>query len=634
MKKLFISLLFTISLLSVRAAETDFLLSTLLIPDSLKQDALAVVRENHISFEYETLQKGTFTEKKVITVLKEKGKEYAHFSYSGDKYRTLTDFSGKIYDAMGNLIGKIKKSDVRSTQWSEYLGSDDLDYYYICEPSSYPFTVVYEYTVNFKNGILTFPPFVPQSSYEVSVQNASYTLKVPQNTKILYKEINIAKNEKSTVKDLDYYTWQIKNKKAVESEVFMPNFNLYLPIVYARPQNFIYDDVPGEITDWNSLGKWEWQLLNGRQVLTDATITKIKELTSSLPTDRDKVKVLYDYLGRTTHYQNISLGIGGYQPMAAAEVCKIGFGDCKGLTNYLRSMLQSIGINSHYTIIQASETNKNIFEDYANFNQFNHIILQVPLQNETIWLECTNPEVPFGFIHNNIAGHQALIVDESGGKLTRLPDYPDSVNIDKNLVEINILSDGKAIAKTTNSFSVKQYDDYQYFIKLKNSEQIDKVRSYIHVPSASVTNFAIVEDKSSLPTLSVKFDWETPLFGNKTGARLFIPVNPLRKLTIKLTKNKRKFDIVFEDGSVDNDTIIINIPDNYEVEGLPSAISYTCSFGSYKSNVTVSGSKILVSQQYKINSGYWKADKYQELLDLFDKVNSGYSGKIILKSKI
>ncbi|VBB43389.1 Transglutaminase Domain-Containing Protein [uncultured Paludibacter sp.] len=633
MKRTFIFSIFIITSLSVFCKEVELLYNVLLIPDSLTKNAFAVVRENDIKFEYETLKKGTYTEKEVITVLKERGKSYANFHYPGDKYRTLADFSGKIYDAMGNLVSKIKKSDVQSTQWSQYLASDDLNYFYTCEPSSYPFTVVYEYTVDFKNGILSFPPFFPQRSSDISVQSANYTLVVPQNTKIISKNFNIAPFEKSTNKNSDSYSWKVKNLKAIEDEPYMPHADSFLPLVYMRPQNFIYDDVAGEITDWNSMGKWESSLLNGRQVLTDATKAKIKELTARASTDKEKVKILYDYLGQTTHYQNISLGIGGYQPMPAAEVCKVGFGDCKGLTNYLRAMLQSIGIKSYYTTIRMSEELKNVYTDFANFNQFNHIILQVPLQDETLWLECTNPEVPFGFIHNGIAGHQALVETENGGNLVRLPDYPDSLNVDKNIAEIKLSADGKAEVKTTNTFYVKKYDDYSYFTKLKHSEQIDLTRKFINLPTANISNVSYTEDKSALPSISVLFDWSTPLYGNKTGTRLFIPVNPLRKSNEKLKKNKRIFDIEIMNGYVNEDSLLVEIPDNFEIEGMPSPVNYTCPFGSFSSKVNISGNKINIYQKFTLNHGYWKAEKYQSLLDLFDKVSAGYKSKIILKSK-
>lgn len=633
MKKIGYSILFVIFFLPAYCAENEPLLNVIFIPDSLKKDAYAVVRERNIVFDYETLEKGTYTEKKTITILNEKGKEYADFEYPGDKYRVLSDFSGKIYDAAGNLVRKIKKSEVQSSEWSPYLSTGDVHYFFDCSPPSYPFTVEYEFSVNFKNGVFSFPSFMPQFSSVMSVQSANYKLNVPQNTKITQKELNISPGEKSTVKSTDSYTWKVKNLKAIDAELFMPDLYNLFPIVYVRPVKFIYDDVPGEITDWNSMAVWENKLLTGRQTLSDATKNKIKELTSSATTDKEKVKILYDYLGKNTRYQNISLGIGGYQPMPASEVSKVGFGDCKGLTNYLRAMLMAVDIKANYTSIEATEDRKNIFEDFANFNQFNHVILQVPLPNDTLWLECTNPELPFGFIHNNIAGHQAVVDLENEGKIVRLPDYPDSLNLDKNVSLITLYEDGKAQAKATNISNVKVYNDFSYFTKLKNSEQVDKVRKFIYLPSATVSNITFKEDKSALPSLSVTFDWSTSQYGNKTGSRLFIPVNPLRKFDVKLKKNKRKFDIEMLDGNVDEDSLVINIPENYEIEAMPAPVNFKNTFGSFISNISITGSKIVIHQVCAQNSGYWKAEKYQELLDLIDKVNAGYNGKIILKSK-
>lgn len=633
MNRLIIFLILSISTIFVYCKEIEIQYNVSLIPDSLLKNSFAVVRENDEKFEFETLQKGTYTEKIVITILKEQGKSNADFHYPGDKYRTLADFSCKIYDAVGNLITKAKKSDVHSSQWSQYLATDDLHYFYNCDAPSYPFTVVYEYSINFKNGILSFPPFAPQRNSNISVQNANYTLIVPQNTKIITKEFNIKTGEKNTVKNSDTYTWSVKNIVAIEDEPFMPEMDKFIPIVFCRPQNFVYDDVEGEITDWKSLGKWEKNLLSNRQTLNDATKEKIKSLTANVTNEKEKVKLLYDYLGETTHYQNISLGIGGLQPMPAAEVCKIGFGDCKGLSNYLRAMLEVIGIKSNFTVIKMDENSKNVYEDYAGFNQFNHAILQVPLKNETLWLECTNPEVPFGYIHNGIAGHQALIITEDGGNLVRLPDYPDSLNVDKNISEIKLSADGACKAMSKNISYVKIYDDFRYFTKLEHSKQIDATRKFINIPSANVTEVSYKENKSFLPNIWVNFTWDTPLLGNKTGTRFFVPINPLRKSNGNIKKNKRIYDIENVDGSVDIDSITLIIPENMEVEGIPTPINYKNTFGSFISNVIHEGNKIYVYQKFTQNHGYWKAEKYPELLELFEKTNAGYKSKIILRSK-
>ncbi len=44
-------------------------------------------------------------------------------------------------------------------------------------------------------------------------------------------------------------------------------------------------------------------------------------------------------------------GIGGWKPMLVEDVRKKGYGDCKALTNYMRTLLQAAGIKSYYCII-------------------------------------------------------------------------------------------------------------------------------------------------------------------------------------------------------------------------------------------------------------------------------------------
>ena len=53
----------------------------------------------------------------------------------------------------------------------------------------------------------------------------------------------------------------------------------------------------------------------------------------------DKVKKIYQYMQNKTRYVNVSIGIGGWMPMSPEEVRKKGYGDCKGLTNYMKTML-------------------------------------------------------------------------------------------------------------------------------------------------------------------------------------------------------------------------------------------------------------------------------------------------------
>ena len=85
-----------------------------------------------------------------------------------------------------------------------------------------------------------------------------------------------------------------------------------------------------------------------------------------------------------TRYVSIQLGIGGYQPFEASVVDKTGYGDCKALSNYMLSMLETIGIKGHYALIMAGQNSPELEEDFPS-SQFNHAIVAVPNGADTLW---------------------------------------------------------------------------------------------------------------------------------------------------------------------------------------------------------------------------------------------------------
>jgi hypothetical protein len=604
------------------------------IPDSLKKNAYAVVRFSYIEFDYKSISSATEKHSIAVTIFDKKGSDAASFRCSGDKFEKLTDFSGQLYDAEGKILRKYKMSDISSTEYSSELASDAR--YYGMEPDlpSLPVTILYEYETSIKNGILVFPLFYPQDDYNLSVEKASFKLIMPDKTEILSKAINMSSEpEIMSNKGIMIQTWKVQNLKAIDSEKFSPSLSSMTPKFYSNPKKFEYDNVPGEISSWETMGKWQFDLNKERDILTPAAKSKIIELTKEAKSDKEKVHILYDYLGKTTRYVSIQLGIGGLQPMLASEVCRTGFGDCKGLSNYLKAMLEVVGIPSNYTVICLDQNKKSLFKDYANFYQTNHVILQVPLPNDTLWLECTNPRVPFGFTHNGISGHDALVNVEAGGKLYHLPDYPDSLNIEKNVANVVLNEDGSAKVNMQKKCLVKIYDNYDWFPLAKSNEQADNLREDIKLPSVTMGSVAVREDKSQLPGLYIDYSWNTPLFGSKTGNRLFVPTNPFRNSYDGLKKSKRVLDIHISAGYKDIDSIFVVVPDGFEIESLPASTSVKTEFGTFSSNINSLAKGILIQHSLLIPSGDYKATAYPDFVAFFEKVNSHYKSKIILRKK-
>jgi hypothetical protein len=210
-----------------------------------------------------------------------------------------------------------------------------------------------------------------------------------------------------------------------------------------------------------------------------------------------------------------------------------------------------------------------LFKDFPNFSQLDHVILQVPLKEKTLWLECTNPDYPLGYVHSNIAGHEAVLIKETGGEVLRLPAYKDSLNTESHTATISLTEEGSAMAKVIRTSNLIQYEQISEITKLPPVKQIDYLREDIQLPQARVNNVTYKEDKSAKPSIVVNYNVNCEKYGNKTGNRLFVPINIFRRGPSKLANKKRIHPIYINYGYLDSDTITLEIPKNYTVESLP-----------------------------------------------------------------
>lgn len=619
------------------AAKPDPALLVSLIPDSLKTNAYAVLRSQIVEFDMESETSAVQNVTQTITVLDKKGNDMAGFRYPADKFRRLKSFSAKLFDANGNQLEKYKLSDVKATEWSDaYTLAQDVSYHYFdCASPVYPYTIKYEYSIEYKNGIIVFPGFFPQDSYNFSVQNAEYRLHLPEGCEYQNKTHNLTSEpQKSSDPKDKTLLWKVANLKALEHESYAGQITEIAPLMFIRPVSFSYDGVKGRISDWNDMGVWIYSLLKSRDELPEDAKNKIRDLVKDAKTDREKVKILYDHLGNTTRYVSIQLGIGGYQPMSAAEVCKTGFGDCKALTNYMKAMLSVAGIPSVYTAIRLDAANKTIYPDFANFNQMNHVVLQVPLPGDTLWLECTNPRTPFGFVHNGISGHDALLITENGGRIVRTTGYADRQNLESYNAVVKLTAEGSAKVTTQKSCRYRIFDMYDDFSTTKPAEQNDLLREGIKLAHATVSGINFREEKTADPVLDINFVWDTNNYGTRTGTRLFVPVNPFRNGFSNLKKNNRTRNIKIYNGYYDADTIELQIPEGYEIESVPANVQLETEFGTYELKLDINAGRILVNNQMFIKAGDWDVSLYPSFVEFLTKVTDFYSSKIVLRKKV
>lgn len=603
-----------------------FILLTILLPISAQK---AVVEDYSTDIICDKLTHAVMHFKKTTTILHESASDFGFFSCTCSKSNQLISFKGQVTDASGNIIRKMKIKDLKKTEYSPYLAIDDYIMYLEYTPSSFPVTVTYEWELDCKDNLVEFPPFCPQTDYNVDVKRAAYHLAAPQELGVRYALKNISQpaevyKNKAGAQVISLEMTDIPRVKKIPYT--RPIYDR-VPIAYFAPSLFVYYETQGSLSNWKEFGMWQFGMLRGRDALPEDIRNEIHQLTDSLGDDRQKVEAIYNLLGKKTRYVAILFGIGGQCPASAIDVCSSGYGDCKGLTNFMRAMLQEVGITSNYTTI--STTNRQLLKDFASVGQMNHVILQVPMKNDTLWLECTNPQLPFGYVHGDIAGHDAIEVSRAGGRLVHIPAYPDSTNLARN--QIRLLLDGSGIADidVSSVFYNLRMESRIPVYKMGRDEQKKAILRMLYAPQAEIDKS---EFKMEGPVLSLDAHVRSKNYTTATGKRLFVPVCPIRRDTsIPAVDEERLEDFYIETGYCDEDEIIITLPEGSEIEATPSDVIINEPFASFYSVIKRKGSQIIINNRLLVKSGTYDKSSYSRFIEFMKKVNTAYGQKVVLK---
>lgn len=598
------------------------------IPEELLRDCDAVVRLSSTELVYVSPSAATERRQERITILNRAAAHKGYFACMVDKTRRLKSFSGTVTDGQGRIIRKLKRSELKYTEISTNL-ADDSGYYLLeIHVPTIPYTVTYAYEIDYRDGILAFPTFMPLSDRETSLERGEYKLIVPKDLPVAYKCQHCGEPRKSTEEGRDVYSWALERVPAVRHEPDAPPLIDRIPLVLSVPHDFRFEGTQGSMRDWASFGMWQAGLLRDRNLLPEALRAEVHRRTDSLASPREKVRALYEYMGETTRYVSIQLGIGGLQPMSAEEVFRTKFGDCKALSNYLRAMLRECGIEADYTLIHSRRPR--MHRDFASVNQADHVILRVPLPADTLWLECTNPDVPFGYIHTGIAGHDAVAITGGTGEFVTLPAYADTLNRILRHAEITVASDGSAKGHVTERFEAALFESAMAFAKTDARQKNDYLLKRLRIPTAKLDAIACSECKDALPGIEIEYGFSTPQYLNISGSRAFMPLFPFAKRGIFRGK-ERCCDIYRATGFLEIATVTIRLPENMRAEAMPPSGAYSAPTGDYSFQIDAQNGIVTARFRAVMHAGTYSRDESANYEKLLNAVATAFNANVVLK---
>lgn len=607
------------------------------IPEDMVQGMYAVVRESDFRFYIESKNQSSYYRRKVVTILNAKAKDEAEVVIFYDKQQRVENFKANVYDAQGNLIKKLKQSDIndQSAVSDASLFDDNRIKYADLGQATYPYTVEYEYTVNMRF-LYSIPGYISYRDDEISTQSESFSVIYPTGLKPRYKLFKIEEPKIAAMSDKrESMTWTFKNIKPVKFERLSPQSDKILPNIKLAPSEFEFEGYAGNMSTWEQYGDWQALLNKGRDVLPESTKQKVQELTKNLKTTEEKAKVLYNYLQNKTRYVSIQLGIGGWQPFPAQTVDQTGYGDCKALSNYMVALLKEAGVKGYYTTIMAGDNAPDVTADFPS-DQSNHIIVAVPNGKDTLWLECTSQSNPFGYLGHFTGDRKALMITETGGKLVHTTRYPGSQNLQTRYAEVDVTRTGDAKAKVRTIYSGLQYENgnLNFILDSQYDDQKKWIQRYTSIPNFDVTSFSMVDRKNKIPSATVKAELDLRRFATVSGKRIFLTPNLMNRSTFLPEKlEARKTNVVIKMAYTDIDTIRFRIPEGIYPEFMPPTSKITSRFGEYEATFSLDQDNLIYIRKLKINSGVFPAESYNELVEFYRNLNKADNTKMVFLSK-
>lgn len=615
------------------AQKQDFAVTK--IPKELLENADAVFRQDLMEIEINSIKNKTTRITNVWTVLNKQGEDLINNSIYYDNAIKINKAEVKIYNASGKEIKKYKKNEFRdrSSVSSGTLYSDARVLYVDYTPTSYPYTFEISYETSSKNTVY-LPSFSFLSGYRLSTEISEIIINYNhEEIKINALEEFLENYSISKQKKPGFIKYSAKNLKALKHEAYAPYFFEVAPKVKFYPENFTYAGIAGEAKTWTELGQWFYNnILKNRDKLSEETLQEVKQLVQGVEDPIERAKIVYEYVQNNTRYISVQVGIGGIQPITAAEVDRVKYGDCKGLSNYTKALLEAVGVNAYYTHIEAGNIQYSFNENYPSLAEGNHVILAIPDGDDYIFTDCTSQVHPFGFIGDFSDNRYAHVIKPDGGELVKTTAYLNEDNHESFAIKAALDKDGNLAASLDITSKGLDYDR-KFLLPTYTNQEIDVhyKKRWNHIRNLKLNHVAFENDKKEI-VFKEQIEITANNYASKSGNRLLLEINPFAKQnSLPPRHENRNLPIDIKRGYYETATYEFKLPEGYKIEAMPTVFNKSTPFGDYQVSIQKNENHSLTfTRSFSLKQGTYPKESYSDFREFLSYAALQDNIKIIL----
>ncbi len=567
----------------------------------------------------------------VIQINNPKGSNTSYVSIDYLKNEKANIEDARIEDIRGNIIRKLKKNEIKeeSAISGGTMYQDRLIKYAYLKHNQYPYRIAYS-SQKSTSDFLAIASWTPLLFHNQDVKQARLIVDIPsENYNIKYRCKNIGGPVISTSGERTVYQWNT-SYTSQKAQKCAPDSELKIPTVDFLPLHFKYE-IDGSWESWVSFGDFIHKLNAKTTILPDTEKQTVDLLLAGVTDPEKKAVILYKYLQEHTRYINVSIKTGGLKSYPAGYVSQNKYGDCKALSTYMIALLEYAGIKAYYTLISLGDEVEPVDRNFP-FQVFNHVIVTLPLNQDTIFLECTSKNIPMGYVGTSIQGRDALMIIPGKSFLIQTPSLqPEDV---KCTSSIQIFTNPSyCINNLKMQLRGRLFEAMNYFNHNLHEKEVEKaLRNYVLPGNFDFQSFDLLKEKPEKPEITLQAKIQTQNCFKIYGKNIVL--SPLfNTLPSFEPPAERTQGVRFEYPIVSCDTLTYSLKQIELLEEKPENNSIDSPFGKYSVQYDLSGNDFRIIKNLLIFKGFYPVEEYKEFYKFWTAVQAEDNKKIYLETK-
>jgi hypothetical protein len=411
------------------------------------------------------------------------------------------------------------------------------------------------------------------------------------------------------------YQWATKDVPTNEPEPFA-----------AWPNEVDVSLVIGSPIAWGDIARWYAGLARDRYTMTPELEDVFRSATAGAVNRADSLAALYRWVAQEIRYVSLSLGQGGYQPRAAADVVRTRLGDCKDKATLLVTLARRLGLTAYPVIVSLNGRPDSAM---PTPQAFDHVIVAVDQGGGVYQFADPTAELaPFGELALELQGEAGLLVRPDGtGELLTLPAPPPDQSGNAFALRGELAPDGAFVGRfSRTSTGFAQYELRQSLASASSMSATDRdrlTRAMANSVFEGATGDSLMifdgRDLKALPRVAVTV--RAPRAASRAGSDYIfdvpLPSYPLSQLVAELEETpSRRYPIDIAEvfgPSITSWSMEITVPEGWRAK-LPQSVDAASRFGRYRSTYSQEGRVVRVERLIQGARGIAPPEQVGELI--------------------